>query len=154
MAQGYLEEALSCFERAKALDPNDDWCYGLESFCLTFLGRPEEALVAVDMALKLDPFGKEWFWEGRGMALMVAGRNQEALDDFQRMIDPPSWILVWQAICRARLNQLEHARALFEQYMAIEPETTVSLFMADDPFVDDAIKDCLRSTLVEIGMPE
>jgi len=55
-----LERALALAQRAVALDPNNADSYAKQADVLNFAGRPEEALRAVEQAMRLNPRYPPW----------------------------------------------------------------------------------------------
>ena len=55
------DQAIAEGERAIALDPNDAHSYAVQAEVLNFAGRPEEALQAVEQAMRLNPRYPPWY---------------------------------------------------------------------------------------------
>ena len=60
MQQQY-DQAIAEGERAIALDPNNADSYAVQADALNFAGRPEEALRAVEQAMRLNPHYPPWY---------------------------------------------------------------------------------------------
>ncbi|NEE38103.1 tetratricopeptide repeat protein, partial [Streptomyces sp. SID7982] len=64
-ATGRYEEAVACYDRPLALDPDYAWAHGSRAAALETLGRIPEARTDLDRALELDP-GYAWARERLG----------------------------------------------------------------------------------------
>jgi len=87
------------FDRAMALNPSDltiraDWANWLR-----YLGRPEEALVAVEQALRRGPLAPAWFHGVRGRILFDLGRYDEAIAAIDNL--PEKSALAWVYLAAA-----------------------------------------------------
>ena len=85
--QNQYSTALTYFDRAIALQPNDCATWVFRAVVLIHLQRYEEALISCDRALALQPLDPE-AWLFRGVALQRLGRYTEAYSDYQRALDP------------------------------------------------------------------
>jgi tetratricopeptide (TPR) repeat protein len=103
--------ALRHVERSVSLDPGDAEARRFLSVVYKVLGRVDESIAAARAATKLNP-DLAGLWNGLGDALMVAGRNAEAVDALRRAISlqpAHSPALERMEIARARLGELEAA---------------------------------------------
>ena len=118
-----------------------------------YLGHMSEALTAIDVALRLDPFGNEWFWDGRGMILMLAQRFDEAVNAFQHMLQPASWSLAYEAICFAELGRIAEARTNLAKFRKVAASRTARDVAYAEPFDDAGLNRWIHTRLVELGLP-
>ena len=81
--QGYSAEALSCFEKALAIDPGAAYTWYAKGVALGKLGRPEDELACYEKALALNSsFPEAWF--NKAISLGNARRFREALECFEK----------------------------------------------------------------------
>ena len=73
------------FDRAVALNPADAQIRADRANWLRYAGRPEEALAAIDDALRRSPFPPHWFWRVRGGILLDLKRYGEAVEALDNM---------------------------------------------------------------------
>ena len=109
------------FERAIELNPSDARAYQWFAQCLSYQGRPEEAVPLVRHALELDPLSPLIATEA-GWPHFYLGRLDEAEAQFRRAVDlDPSFalphfnqgmVLEARGDLRAALAKYEHAAAL------------------------------------------
>lgn len=83
--KGEHERALSFFERAILLNPDDGKAWHRKGIELTSLGRHTEALQSFDRALQLDS-NDQYAWAYRGEALRELKRYDEALESLNEAL--------------------------------------------------------------------
>ncbi len=79
------QEALSAYEQAIRLDPNDAYAYRCKGDALYDLKHYQEALAAYEQAIRLDPNFAQAY-NGKGTALYDLKRYQEALAAYEQAI--------------------------------------------------------------------
>jgi len=123
-----FKEALSAYNLALLLQPeNVDALLGRAAL-LHGLRRPEESLASADRALSLDPSAPLAHLH-RGIALTDLKRQEEALVSYQRALElKPHWpgVIVNISTTLHQLNRHQEAMAYCDQAMAMDPE----MFMA------------------------
>ena len=80
------DQAIAEGERAIALDPNNADSYAGQAEVLNFAGRPEEALRAVEQAMRLNPRYPPWYLFELGWAYRLTGRYAEAIATLKEVI--------------------------------------------------------------------
>jgi len=71
------QEAIACYQRAVAIDPNYADAWGNMGVSYGQLGQHEKALKCFEHALQIHPQDAQW-WAMKGSALQNLGREQEA----------------------------------------------------------------------------
>jgi Flp pilus assembly protein TadD len=89
------------FDRAVALNLTDVQIAMLRAWWLARVGRANEALEILDIAMHRDPFPPNRFWKLRGIALMQARRYEDAIRAISRMSDIHVWDHAYLATCYA-----------------------------------------------------
>jgi tetratricopeptide (TPR) repeat protein len=131
-----------------------------------YLGRPEQAL---DWLAKADRIGPRdpgrWTWlDGRGHALILLGRDEEAIRSLISALDANSKNLsshAFLAAAYALLGRSDEARTSLAAYLQRRPDTRVSTFRRRSP-VPLALTSAkyqqqherLNEGLRKAGMPE
>jgi tetratricopeptide (TPR) repeat protein len=77
------KEALTAYEQAIRLDPNDAYAYTKKGNALYNLKQYEEALTAYEQAIRLDP-NDAYAYTNKGSVLERLGRNKDAQQAFER----------------------------------------------------------------------
>jgi len=127
---GDVVQALAFIDKALALDPNLAWAWMRRGFGLTYLGRPEDGLKALDHALVLSPLDPFTFnvHIGMGLAHFAAGRPQQAIGFArQALSERPglSWPYRDLAVYYAHHGDLAAATDALERFTAMRPNLTL-----------------------------
>lgn len=80
---GNFKAAVSAYEKALALSPNDGEIHFSLGVAYTEMGDYTNALAAIDKAISLAPDNARYHY-GRAWSLLLAGRAAEARPSFQR----------------------------------------------------------------------
>jgi tetratricopeptide (TPR) repeat protein len=137
MMEGRSEEGLEAARKAVSLGPNSDVCQGLEAVALAEVGRPLEALRALDRALRLNPRHPELYWLAAGFIQAQGGRTDLAVDLFERVRDanpeivPPRLVLL---VHHAENGEPARAQELAREIRGINPDLTAEQALRIYPF--------------------
>ena len=77
------EEALTAYEQAIGLDPNNALAYSNKGYALLELKRYEEALAACEQAISLDP-NLALAYSNKGATLRALRKSEEAQQAFEK----------------------------------------------------------------------
>jgi len=76
------------------------------------MGRLEEALSEIDLAISLDPLPPIGH-EGRGYILMLAGRHREAIQQYEALVEfDPSFYKGWTSQARVYVQMGDYPKAI------------------------------------------
>jgi len=144
--------AIPEFERAVQLNPNLALSYSGLAAALTFVGRVDEGIRAIETALRLSPRDPNRpYWRMTTAAgLFVTERYETALADLDLVQDQePTWAaaLTLRAAILSALGKYCQARALSERVNEIAPNFKPSSAIMVFPFMDDIFLDMLRAAL-------
>src|SRR5262245_38710673 len=136
--QGKFDDAIAVAQAVIMENPGEPWAYKEIGLSTLYLGRPEQAL---DWFAKADRIGPRdpgrWTWlDGRGHALILLGRDEEAirvlnsaLDANPKNLSPHAFL----AAAYALLGRTDEARAELAAYLERRPNTRVSTFRRFSP---------------------
>jgi TolB-like protein/Tfp pilus assembly protein PilF len=121
--QQQYDQAIAEGERAIALDPNNADSYTRQAEVLNFAGRPEDALGAVEQAMRLNPRYPPLYLFQLGWAYRATGRYAEAITTLKEVISQsPDWLsahfLLAASYNLQRLSQQSPAGQTLEPAMA------------------------------------
>jgi TolB-like protein len=159
-ADGQLEEALAECERGLEINPNCSILYGNVGAYLGALGRPQEAIEACRLALRLNPRDPSNIWRHYYIAVahFVAGDYAACLHDSKRLSRSRSFLasgIMW-AGAAAGLGDAREARAAVDYCLAERPDLRVGnaipTFMLR--FARDEDHERLVGLLRKAGLPE
>jgi TolB-like protein/DNA-binding winged helix-turn-helix (wHTH) protein/predicted Zn-dependent protease len=132
-AQGRFDDAIAAAQAVIAENPAEPWAYKEIGLSRMYLGRPGEAL---EWFAKADRFGPRdpgrWTWlDGRGQALILLGRDGEALRSLRLALDANPNTVSTHALLAAAyaLNgQIDDARTALAAYDRVRPGERVADF--------------------------
>jgi TolB-like protein/class 3 adenylate cyclase/cytochrome c-type biogenesis protein CcmH/NrfG len=118
------DEAIAAFERAITLDPNDADAIQSLASVMNFVGKPEEAIVLLKKAIRLNPHYPTRYIFNLGRAYFQAGRYDQAISALKEAIIknphfPP--VHYYLAASYGNLGNLESAREKAGEIKRIRP---------------------------------
>jgi TolB-like protein/class 3 adenylate cyclase len=146
--------AISEFQRAYELSPNDATLINEYGWGLTWAGRAEEGIPLMQEAMRLNPYYPEWYLTSLADGYFVAARYEEMIATLEKVSQP------WSASHRrlmvgyAHLGRLEDARAVLAKYRALEPQASIELLAKTLPFKRKDDLDRFLDGLRKAGLPE
>lgn len=159
---GQPEAAAEAAARALSLAPHSSEAQAQVGLTLLDLDRAEEAVAALDRAIRLNPtadtIGVHLFY--RCKALLYLGRYEPALESCTRAVaftpDWPDYMLL--AAIYAHLGQAERATAARDELLRREPRFSIAWLITDarvGPRATHAARDThLVAGLRKVGVPE
>jgi adenylate cyclase len=137
-AQGKFDDAIAAAEAVIMENPGEPWAYKEIGLSTVYLGKSGQAL---DWFAKADRFGPRdpgrWTWlDGRGHALIMLGRDEEAIRSLIAALDANPRNLsshAFLAASYALLGRSDDARASLVTYLEKRPEARVSTFRRLSP---------------------
>ena len=121
---GNDEKALACYDTAIAADAKYDDAYARKAALLLKLKKPDEALAAIDLAIKVAAYKPERFWLQKGSFLETAGRDAEAVDCYVRARTlAPRLADAWrgEALVLKKLGRKDEAEKAAKAYLELAP---------------------------------
>jgi TolB-like protein/Flp pilus assembly protein TadD len=165
-AQGRFDDAIDMAKMVIMENPGEPWTYKELGLSSLYLGKPEQALEWFAKADRIGPRDPgRWTWlDGRGHALILLGRDEEAiralvnaLDANPKNISPHAFL----AAAYALLGRPEEARAALAAYLERRPGARVSTFRTQAPVPLALTSAAYRQQFARIreglrkgGMPE
>jgi adenylate cyclase len=137
-AQGKFDDGIAAAQAVLMENPGEPWAYKEIGLSTMYLGRPGQAL---DWFAKADRIGPRdpgrWTWlDGRGHALILLGRDEEAVRALSGALDANPRNLsshAFIAAAYALLGRYDDARASLATYLQRSPDTRVSTFRRLSP---------------------
>jgi TolB-like protein len=157
---GQLEEAIAECERGLEINPNCSILYANVGAYLAALGRPQEAIDACRLALKLNPRDPSNFWRHYyiAVAYFVAGDYAACLRDSKRLSRSRPFLasgITWAAAA-AGLGDAKEARAAADYCLGERPHLRVGRIAPDFMlrFARDEDHERLMALLRKAGLPD
>ncbi len=150
-------QAMALFDQALAINPSCALAWARSATTLAYLGQGEQALERVQQALRLSPRDPNCFafFTTRGTAALVLGRHDEAaawLAQARRL--NPGYKAALRLLIAALMlgGEQTQARALADEFMALEPDFRVAEFGRWYPLQEPHLSQVLQA-LLNAGMP-
>jgi len=152
------DESLAALERAVALNPNCSAAYGSLGTLLGIIGRPEEAIVHQEIAIRSNPLDPSIFFRFSGLALAhyMAGRYGSAIEWAERSIHRmPRWYFAHFVLVASHvaLDQHQQVADAVKACRDALPETCIS-DLDRVPLKDPEKMSTLRERLRAAGFSE
>jgi TolB-like protein/DNA-binding winged helix-turn-helix (wHTH) protein/cytochrome c-type biogenesis protein CcmH/NrfG len=137
-AQGRFDDAIAAADAVIMENPGEPWAYKEIGLSTMYLGDPERALQWFAKAERIGPRDPgRWTWlDGRGHALILLGRDEEAIRALNSALDanpkntsPHAFL----AAAYALLGRFDEAQAALAAYQQRRPGTRVSTFRSRSP---------------------
>jgi adenylate cyclase len=149
-----LADAGRHFDRAIALNPADVQIRADRAQWLQYMGRYEEALAAIDEALKQGPFSPPWFWAVRGEILFEMQRYGEAIETFDNLPEKKLRDWFFLAAAEAHLGNMSKAAEALQVLLQNWPAASLSSLPFVIPSTHEGGIAQLRQGLRKAGLPE
>lgn len=117
--RGWYDDAINEFRAAIALDPGDAASYAELANGLIWAGKPDEALLEIEQAKRLDPLHPQLFAFYEGLAFFAKRQFDESAERFQIAVDGSPelpWAWLYLAASYGNLGRLEQAKAAVAAY--------------------------------------
>lgn len=111
--QGRLEKAAEAYERAANVTPNSSWAVGGVATCNALLGNVDKATTFYQRSLVLaerklaENQADFWAWSDKALSDLYLGNSDDALNDYQRVIEHTDTVAPLESAIRA-LEDLQH----------------------------------------------
>jgi adenylate cyclase len=122
---GDFDRAEAGYQRAFALNPNDDLLLATMVELLIKLGRAEQAIAQMKLAMRINPRHPDWYFWDLGWAQYTAGHYEEALANLNKMSNPPNGVRRVRAAVLVRLGRAEEAREVMSKFIETDIDMTL-----------------------------
>jgi adenylate cyclase len=150
---GDFDRALAEYERARGMNPNDAALLAEMVELLVQIGKAEDGIAQIKLAMRINPHYPDWYLWNLGWAQYFAGEYEEALVSLKRMSNPPNKVRRTLAAVLVRLGRVEEARAVIAAFREQEPDFTVAT-MENYAFQNRTYLERWMEDLRTAGLPE
>jgi TolB-like protein len=150
-------EAVAAAERATAANPNYADAFALLAWTLNYAGRPERALLALSMAMRLNPRPPASYLEILGEIYFVQGRYQDSANTFHKVLENnPAYLRarLWNAAALVRAGSRDLAEWEIDEAVVASPQLSLARLAFAFPFKDPRLQDAVLSALRHAGLPD
>jgi tetratricopeptide (TPR) repeat protein len=122
------------------------------SWALCLVGRPEEAIAQLEIAIRLDPLHPEWLFGTLGFAYYTMREYDKAIAAMTNMVNIPGGShLDIRAAAYAQLGRQLEAHTAMAEYLKMQPGSRIK--ETDYLFKNPADREHLLDGLRKAGMP-
>jgi TolB-like protein/Tfp pilus assembly protein PilF len=142
-------------ERAVSLNPNCADCYGFLGIALRYSDRPQQAIANLNIAMRLNPFPKTWYYHHLGGALSESNQYEEAIKVFKEGISRypddqfQRYMLAWSYIYAGRE---EDARIQAAEVLRINPKFSVEQWAKTYPHINRSLTERHMEAMRKAGL--
>jgi TolB-like protein len=151
----HWDKAIAEIELAVSISPTNIEAIYHYARTLMYAGRPEESILLYKKAMLLDPLYPALVNLGLGTAYFDSGQYEDAIVQFQRLLDrskkpeqPHSFLAATYAI----LGRMEKARKHAEEALKINPEFSFERYVKRMPYKNEADKKLWIDALRKAGL--
>ena len=151
------DQAVVELEQSIELSPSYADSHAQLANALGMMGRTEEALEAIDTAMRLNPHCPGWYLLMQGRAYVIAQRYEEALPPLQRsvsMVPGMTQVHATLAAAYAALGRLDDAKVHVERIKSLSPSFGRDYVRQVLPFMKRGDMDDFIALLEKAGLPE
>ncbi len=154
IASGDFDKVAFHQQRALGLNPNDDLIVVQQGEMLTWIGQPEEGIVWIEKAMRLNPYHPERFWNHLARAYFVARRYSEAITALGRLTNPNHLHHALLAACHAANGAEALARQHAAEVLKREPGFRVENYMRTLHYKQKEDREHHYDALRKAGLPQ
>ncbi len=147
------DEALSDYQRALALNPNDADIVAEYADALVYAGQPSKSVELIEKAMRLNPYYPDWYLWYLADAYITMGQHAEVIATVQRMQNPDEGRRMLAA-SYAHLGMLDEARAQANEVLRLHPDFTISRWRHRPPYRDQEVLEYFIEGLRKAGLPD
>jgi adenylate cyclase len=148
-----FDRALAEYERALGMNPNDATLLAEMVEFLVQIGKAEDGVAQIKLAMRINPHYPDWYLWNLGWAQYFTGEYEEALASLKHMSNPPNGARRTLAAVLVRLGRIEEARAVIAAFREQAPDFTVAT-MESFAFQNRAYLERWKEDLRAAGLPE
>jgi len=149
------DKAVAEAERGVTLDPNVADIYGWLGMVYRYVGRWEDAVVAYEKAIRLNPIPPNFYLYGLGLSYAWTDRYEEAIKVFDKAIrDYPNtfYVRLFAAAVYSLAGRDEEARAEAAEVLRLNPEFSLKKWEKSLKYKDQKDQEQFISSLSKAGL--
>jgi adenylate cyclase len=130
------DQAMTAYEKALALHPNNADLLAEMVNVLTRVGRPQDAIAQMKKAMRLNPLSPHWYAWFLGLAYYHAGQYEEAIVALKPLLHLLGWdtVSLRLAASYAQLGRLDEARAQAAEVLKLNPDFSIATFSKTEAY--------------------
>ena len=161
LIQRQHDKAIAEGQKSIEFGPNSALSYALFSQIMYYAGNFDEAIASAEQAIRLAPNPPAWYLVELGKAYRLAGRYQDALEVFEKLLERaqkgeyPLWIPHNNlTITYSMMGQTEKAQIHLAEVQKSNPKFSLELVRKINFFKDPNQLEAVLDSLRKAGLPE
>jgi tetratricopeptide (TPR) repeat protein len=149
------DKAIAACQQAVTFDPNDAWSYSVLALVLTYSGKADEAMGAIEKGFRLNPRPPNYYFSYQGLIYYHKGMYEEALSALKKALNPePNSIPIRfrLAACYSSLGREDEARAEVAALLKLNPNLSLGYLQKMFPYKNQADLDLMINALRKAGL--
>jgi adenylate cyclase len=147
------EKAIEYGQKSVDVSPNSAQNHILFSQIMYYSGNLDKAIASAEKAVRLSPRCPGWYWLNLGRPYMLAGRHQDALAMFEKMLEKAREYELWRAnlylaLTYSLMGQTETAQIHLAEAQKLYPDLSLEYHRKTSYFKDpkqlEVVLDALR----------
>ena len=150
-------EAVAAAERAIEVNPNYADAFALLAWTLNYAGRPEKAVLALNMAMRLHPRPPASYLEILGEIYFVQGRYIDSSNTFQDVLEiNPAYLRarLWNAAALVLAGSRDLAEWEINEALVASPHLALASLAFAFPFKDPRLQETVLNALRNASLPD
>jgi adenylate cyclase len=150
-ALGRYDEAVAEGKRAVELNPNGAYALAVLGSILNRGGRPEEAILVLQKAMRLNPMPPAWYYAYLGTSYRLTEQYDKSIDEFEkglRVVPENTLCLLGLAATYSQAGREQEARKTVSDFLRLNPKFSLEhaekVIQYKDPAVKKRVIDALR----------
>ena len=151
------DKALAEGERGVALNPGGADANYWYAATLTYAGRPAEAIILLEKAIRLNPFGPSRYFLSYGHALRYAGRFDEAVSAYKKALQREQNNFFAHLLLAATYSMMgleKEAQAKASEVLRLNPKFSLDNFAKVLGYKDQTETEKIITALRKAGLPD
>jgi adenylate cyclase len=148
-----FDRAVTEYQRALTINPNYADLMHSWGYLLAYLGRPEEGILEMQKARRLNPHYPDWYNTNLGAALYIAGRYQDAIATLKLIREQNPDSQTFLAASYAQLGRHAEALAMAAEIGKAYPDFSSRAWAEKLPFKSEVDRDHFVEGLKKAGLP-
>ena len=149
------EKAIAEAERAVALNPGGTTELTAYATSLNYVGRLEESIQLYQKAIRLNPFGPSYFYQGLAICLRTAARYEEAVSAFKKAIQiAPDDIVAHRGLAAtySMMGREKEAHAEAAEVLRINPKFSADSLLKRLLYKDQSETERIVNAMRKAGL--
>jgi len=149
-----FDMAQELYDKAIQLDGNDADLLAEVADMHTYVGEPERSIAELKHAMRLNPIVPDWYRWNLGWAYFNARQYQKAIEEIDRIAEPPGHALLIKAAAYEMLNRHAEAEGYIRRYLETNTGYNLKMLKQRMAIKKPELEEHWLSAVRAAGLPE